>query len=100
MCCSFAIQLVRSVTKEHRMLKTPLGFYCSDIMRISNKKQRLLVSTQHWTQQQDIFLIEHNEWPITELQQHLPYSEEEIMARRKILGLVTRIKQLKRLTDF
>ncbi len=69
-------------------------------MRISKKHQRLLVSTQHWTQQQDIFLIEHNEWSITELQQHLPYSEEEIMARRKILGLVTRIKQLKRLSDF
>lgn len=60
------------------------------------KDRKIPVCTKHWTQQQDIYLIEHNDCSIEELQQHLPYSLEEIMARRNILGLTTRLRQLKK----
>ena len=50
-----------------------------------------------WSREQDIYLIEHNHLPMSQLREELPFSEEEIMARRKILGLMTRLKQMKRL---
>ena len=61
------------------------------------KKRQIPVCSQQWTQQQDIYLIENNQLPLEQLQQHLSYSADEITARRKILGLTTRSRQLKKL---
>ncbi len=46
------------------------------------------------------YLIENNDLTMDILKQTLPFSDEEIMARRKLLGLVTRIRQLKKLRYF
>lgn len=62
--------------------------------------KKLLAHAQQltWTQAQDIYLIEHNYLPINELMQALGVSEEEINARRRILGLTTRLKQMRKLS--
>ncbi|MFV5373701.1 hypothetical protein [Acinetobacter calcoaceticus] len=52
-------------------------------------------ATTNWTTEQDCFLIENNSLPIHELTEHLPFSEEEIRARRSVLGLMRRDKQMK-----
>ena len=54
----------------------------------------------NWTLQHDSYLIENNDLAMEVLKQTLPFSDEEIMARRKVLGLVTRIRQLKKLRHF
>lgn len=66
-------------------------------MRINTKKLSAKLFTAHWSKEQDIFLIEHNQLPIEQLSQQLKFSEEEIIARRKVLGLITRTKQLRKL---
>lgn len=50
-----------------------------------------------WSTEQDIYLIEYSHCSMAELSQHLPYSEEQILQRKVILGLSTREKQLRRL---
>jgi hypothetical protein len=47
-----------------------------------------------WQTAEDIYLIEHAHLSIVELQQHLRFSEEQILARKKQLGLIRRAKQL------
>ncbi|MBO3661584.1 hypothetical protein [Acinetobacter variabilis] len=61
--------------------------------------KKLLAQMQNaqWSKEHDIYLIEHNHLPMSQLREKLPFSEEEIMARRKVLGLMTRLKQMKRL---
>lgn len=61
--------------------------------------KKLLAQLQNakWSREQDIYLIEHNHLPMNQLRDTLPFTEEEIMARRKVLGLMTRLKQMKRL---
>lgn len=58
------------------------------------------VQFDNWTPQHDSYLIENNDLTMDILKQTLPFSDEEIMARRKVLGLVTRIRQLKKLRHF
>lgn len=60
------------------------------------KKLLAQVQQTKWTREQDIYLIEHNHLAINELMQKLGFNEEEIMARRKILGLTTRLKQMRK----
>lgn len=50
-----------------------------------------------WTIEQDSYLIENNTLQIAELCKVLPYSADEIMVRKQILGLMRRAKQLNRL---
>lgn len=66
-------------------------------MRVNTKKLTAKLLTAHWTREQDIILIENNNLPIEQLIEMLKCSQEGIMARRKVLGLVTRNKQLRRL---
>lgn len=66
-------------------------------MRVNTKKLTAKLLTAHWTREQDIILIENNNLPIEQLSEMLNCSQEDIMARRKVLGLVTRNKQLRRL---
>lgn len=66
-------------------------------MKINTKKLSAKLLTAHWTREQDIYLIENNHLPLEQLCTALHSNEEEIMARRKVLGLVTRNKQLRKL---
>ena len=50
-----------------------------------------------WSTEQDIYLIEHNQFPIAELEKVLPFNEEEIRNRREILGLVRRDRQMSKI---
>lgn len=61
------------------------------------KRLKIEMSNARWSKEQDIYLIEHNELPIEELVKNLGFDTEEIMERRKILGLIRRTRQLKRL---
>lgn len=65
--------------------------------RFDLRKQRVLETDTVWTQEQDIYLIEHSHLTIEELCEFLPYSEHEILLRKKRLGLVRRTRQIKRL---
>lgn len=47
-----------------------------------------VVQKSTWTTEQDIYLIENSLQSIDELLKHLPYSEDEILDRKKTLGLI------------
>lgn len=68
-------------------------------MRNSHPKKPSLYNFENWTKLHDIYLIENNHLDMDTLMQHLPFGHEEILARRKVLGLVTRIKQLKKMSN-
>ncbi len=53
--------------------------------------------TYTWSVEQDCYLIEHVHQPIQQLQKVLPFTEEQINARKKVLGLFKRQRALKRL---
>ncbi|MCH4245952.1 acyl-CoA thioesterase [Acinetobacter gerneri] len=63
-------------------------------MKKSQKKLEFPVT--NWTTEQDIFLIEHSSMSIVELTNNLPYSEDEIMARKEVLGLIRRARQMRK----
>jgi len=50
-----------------------------------------------WSTEQDCFLIENSALPIELLILNLPFSEEEIRARKTVLGLVRRQRQMNRM---
>ncbi|WP_032810595.1 hypothetical protein [Acinetobacter vivianii] len=50
-----------------------------------------------WSTEQDCFLIENSALPIELLILNLPFSEEEIRARKTVLGLVRRQRQMNRI---
>ena len=64
--------------------------------RINLKQLKIQQSNERWSKEQDIFLIENNELPLDQLVEKLNFDADEIMDRRKILGLVTRSKQLRK----
>lgn len=64
--------------------------------RPSRHKNEHLKHLSVWSTEQDVYLIEHAEQPLSELAKQLPYNEEQILARKKVLGLVRRAKQLRR----
>ncbi|ANF81773.1 hypothetical protein A3K93_05950 [Acinetobacter sp. NCu2D-2] len=66
-------------------------------MRSYHSKKPSLYTFENWTQAHDIYLIEHNHLELDVLAEHLPFGKDEIMARRKALGLVRRMRQLKKL---
>lgn len=61
-------------------------------MKRPRKKPEFTAS--NWTTEQDCYLIEHSSMSIEELIVELPYSEDEIMARKEVLGLVRRARQM------
>ncbi|WP_373683907.1 acyl-CoA thioesterase [Acinetobacter sp. YH12069] len=50
-----------------------------------------------WSTEQDAVLIEHADLATSELIQHLGFSEEDILHRKKVLGLNRRARQIQRL---
>ncbi|MDA3442659.1 acyl-CoA thioesterase [Acinetobacter bereziniae] len=50
----------------------------------------------NWTTEQDCYLIENSNLPINELMRNLPYSDDEIIDRKEILGLVRRARQMRK----
>lgn len=61
------------------------------------RKKHVLETDTTWTQEQDIYLIEHSHLSLEELCKLLPYSDHEILLRKKRLGLVRRTRQMNRL---
>lgn len=53
--------------------------------------------TAKWSVEQDCYLIEHATQTIAQLQQVLPFDEEQINARKQVLGLIKRQRALQRL---
>ena len=72
--------------------------WINNMVRPDAKKLLAQVQQAKWNREQDIYLIEHNHLPLAELMQQLCFNEEEIMARRKLLGLTTRLKQMRKLS--
>ncbi|WP_312970870.1 acyl-CoA thioesterase [Acinetobacter gerneri] len=63
-------------------------------MKRPRKKTEYAAS--NWTTEQDCYLIEHSSMSIEDLIVELPYSEDEIMARKEVLGLVRRARQMRK----
>lgn len=62
-----------------------------------NKRHAAMQLTAKWNVEQDCYLIEHASQSIQQLQKALPFNEEEINARKKVLGLMKRQRALQRL---
>lgn len=67
--------------------------------RVNIKKLKIQLSNEKWSKEQDIFLIENNHLEIEQLIEKLSFNADEIMERRKILGLLTRTRQLRKLSN-
>lgn len=65
--------------------------------RVNLKKLKIQQSNEKWSKEQDIYLIENNHLVIEALSEKLNFTHEEIMERRKILGLLTRSRQLNKI---
>jgi len=63
---------------------------------VKNRSKSLNSTNLLWTTEQDVFLIENDSMAIIDLREFLPFSEEEILNRKKILGLLKRSKQMKK----
>ncbi|AYA68574.1 acyl-CoA thioesterase [Acinetobacter sp. WCHA55] len=50
----------------------------------------------NWTIEQDSFLIENSSMSIEGLKNQLPFTEDEILNRKEVLGLTRRQKQLRK----
>ena len=61
--------------------------------RLSKKPEHI---TSNWTTEQDIFLIENSVMAIEELINHLPFTEDEIIKRKEVLGLTRRHRQMRK----
>lgn len=61
------------------------------------KRHAALQLTAQWSVEQDCYLIEHVHHNIGQLQKVLPFNEEEINARKQVLGLIKRQRALQRL---
>ena len=64
------------------------------IKRLPKKSEHI---TSIWTTEQDIFLIENSVMAIEELINHLPFTEDEIIKRKEVLGLTRRHRQMRKL---
>lgn len=60
------------------------------------RRHKNKIQYTEWSTDQDCLLIEHFKTPMDVLLQMLPYSEQEILARKEMLGLLTRAKQLRK----
>ena len=63
-------------------------------MKRQSKKSEHI--TSNWTTEQDSFLIENSFMVIEQLINHLPFTEDEIINRKELLGLNKRQKQLRK----
>ena len=60
------------------------------------RRHKTKIQYTEWPTDQDCLLIENFEIPMYLLLKILPYSEQEILARKEMLGLLTRAKQLRK----
>ena len=67
--------------------------------RVNLKKLKIQQSNEKWSKEQDIYLIENNHLAIEQLIEKLSFDADEIMERRKILGLLTRTRQLRKFSN-
>ena len=63
-------------------------------MKRQSKKSEHITSI--WTTEQYIFLIENSVMAIEELINHLPFTEDEIINRKEVLGLTRRHRQMRK----
>jgi 3'-phosphoadenosine 5'-phosphosulfate sulfotransferase (PAPS reductase)/FAD synthetase len=63
-------------------------------MKRQRKKHQFPIS--NWTTEQDCYLIENSNLPINELMRNLPYSDDEMIDRKEILGLIRRARQMRK----
>ncbi|MCF0264293.1 acyl-CoA thioesterase [Acinetobacter guillouiae] len=61
--------------------------------RLSKKPEHI---TSNWSTEQDSFLIENSVMVIEELINHLPFTEDEIIKRKEVLGLTRRHIQMRK----
>ena len=57
------------------------------------------IAPSNWTTAQDCYLIEHQAQSHEQLKAVLPYTDDEIMQRKEVLGLIRRSKQLRKWLD-
>ncbi len=67
--------------------------------RVNIKKLKIQQSNERWSKEQDIYLIENNHLAIEQLIEKLSFDADKIMERRKILGLLTRTRQLRKFSN-
>ena len=67
--------------------------------RVNIKKLKIQQSNERWSKEQAIYLIEYNHLAIEQLIEKLSFDADEIMERRKILGLLTRTRQLRKFSN-
>ena len=67
--------------------------------RVNIKKLKIQQRNERWSKEQDIYLIENNHLAIEQLIEKLSFDADEIMERRKILGLLTRTRQLRKFSN-
>ena len=63
-------------------------------MKRQSKKSEHI--TSNWTTEQDSFLIENSVMGIEKLINHLPFTEDEIIKRKDVLGLTRRHRQMRK----
>ena len=51
-------------------------------------------ASSEWTTEQDIYLIEHSTTSLAELCVRLPFTDTQILERKKRLGLIRRARQM------
>mgnify|MGYP006998918936 FL=1 len=67
--------------------------------RLNIKKLKIQQSNERCSKEQYIYLIENNHLAIEQLIEKLSFDADEIMERRKILGLLTRTRQLRKFSN-
>lgn len=58
--------------------------------------RRKVIPKTSWTTEQDIFLIENSSLEMRELCIRLPYTEDKILKRMEMLGLIRRDLQMRK----
>lgn len=71
------------------------NFCYTHAMRTRHKSLKIALSI--WTTDQDCYLIENSSMSIDELKIQLPFSEDEIWERKRLLGLNRRQRQMRKM---
>ncbi|WP_081408380.1 hypothetical protein [Acinetobacter sp. SFB] len=64
---------------------------------MNRRSRKQLEATTHWTTEQDSYLIENHLLTFAELRIKLPFTDDQIVQRKKLLGLLRRERQLQRI---
>ena len=58
--------------------------------------KRKVIASSNWTTEQDIYLIENSTLSMTDLCNHLPFNQDQIIERKELLGLIRRDRQMRK----